>query len=72
MAEYLFEVRELSSMTSYPGSAMSDDEAKLEAVKFLGEIMREMSTLYDGDLSVAVLKDGHAICTVSAVILAQI
>lgn len=68
MAKYLFELCERNLTTAHTGGALSDEDAKLEAVRFMGEVLRDLASLDVGNISVAVLKDGHVIYNVSAVI----
>lgn len=57
MSSYSFELIEDGEVTTLKGAALSDLEAEHEAVRFIGEVLRDRSTVKPGSVCVTLLKD---------------
>lgn len=66
MADYEFQLTEGSQVTVHSGGARSDAEARIEAIQFLSEILRDVSHTEACDVAVAVVKDGQILCQATA------
>ena len=66
MADYEFQLCEDAQTTLLTGGARSDAEARIEAIQFLAEVLRDVAHTEACDVSVAVLKDGQLLCQAKA------
>lgn len=66
MADYEFQLTEGSQVTVLSGGARSDAEARVEAIQFLSEILRDVAHTEACNVSVAVVKDGQVLCQATA------
>ncbi len=66
MADYEFQLTEGSQMTILSGGARSDAEARIEAIQFLSEILRDIAHTEACNVTVSVVKDGQVLCHASA------
>jgi len=61
MSIYTFELAQDGSSTILDGGSKSDADAKCEAVRFLGELLKDGAGILPGPAFVTVLKNDHPI-----------